>query len=240
MKRAGAATLGVVSALWRYPVKSMQGEQCDRLALEARGIEGDRRYALRDAAGRLGSGKSTRRFRQIDGLLELRAEGSGEKPQIVFPDGRRFGAGDPHLDAALSAAFGAPLALARENAVSHLDASPVHLLTTASLAWLRAFLPDAEIDARRFRPNVLIDAPGAEPLEQSWIGRSVRIGDEVRLRITEPTQRCRMVTLAQAGLPADPRIVASLSRASDLLFGVYAEVLEPGRISCDDVLTALD
>ena len=62
-----------VAALWRYPVKSMLGERCQSLALTARGVEGDRLYAIRDADGKFGSGKSTRRFRRIDGLFAFHA-----------------------------------------------------------------------------------------------------------------------------------------------------------------------
>ena len=57
--------LGTLARLWRYPVKSMGGEDCERLALESRGIEGDRSHAVRDPQGKLGSGKATRRFRHV-------------------------------------------------------------------------------------------------------------------------------------------------------------------------------
>ena len=63
--------MGRVRSLWRYPVKSFLGERCDILELETRGVVGDRRWAIRDAQGRFGSGKDTRRFRRIDGLFEF-------------------------------------------------------------------------------------------------------------------------------------------------------------------------
>ena len=154
---------GVVLRLWRYPVKSMLGERLDALDVDARGVVGDRLFALRDAAGKFGSGKSTRRFRRIDGLFGFRSLYDGDVPVIVFPDGRPRRGDDPDVHAALSAAVGQPVTLAREAAISHLDAGPVHLLTTASLAWLAAVLPDAALDERRFRPNLLITAPGARP-----------------------------------------------------------------------------
>ena len=55
-----------VTGLWRYPVKSMLGERCQHLELDFRGVKGDRRYAVRDADGKLGSGKDSRRFRIMD------------------------------------------------------------------------------------------------------------------------------------------------------------------------------
>src|SRR5262245_28943374 len=121
-----------VARLWRYPVKSMLGEECERVALDARGLVGDRAFALRDPEGKLGSGKNSRRFRDIDGLFGFSAR--GETPEIAFPDGRRIAAGDPGLDRALSASLGIELSLARETDVPHKDAAPVHLVTTAALA----------------------------------------------------------------------------------------------------------
>jgi uncharacterized protein len=55
--------LGSIERLWRYPVKSMLGEQCDTLAINHRGVEGDRLFAIQNLQGKFGSGKNTRRFR---------------------------------------------------------------------------------------------------------------------------------------------------------------------------------
>ena len=228
-----------VAALWRYPVKSMLGERCQSLALTARGVEGDRLYAIRDADGKFGSGKSTRRFRRIDGLFAFHAVYDGDVPVLAFPDGRRLRGDDGSVHGALSAALGQPVTLAREAAISHMDAGPVHLLTTASLAWLRSLLPAARLDERRFRPNVLIDVPGASPIEREWLGRTVAVGDEVRLVVHDMTERCVMVSLAQSELPGDPAILRTLAQDAGLAFGVYADVVAPGRISVGDRVTVV-
>ena len=229
--------IGSIARLWRYPVKSVGGEACERLDLNARGVEGDRRYAILNREGKLGSGKTTRRFRQIDGLLELRAGYQGDVPELVFGDGTRMLASDPQIHAALSNALKVPVTLAREQDVSHLDAGPVHLITTAALAWLRAALPGALIDERRFRPNLVIEVPGATQVELDWIGRTLAIGDQVRLRVTDRTERCRMVTLQQEKLPYDPRVLGSIIRDADSGFGVYAEVVTAGTIARGDCCT---
>ena len=228
--------VGTIARLWRYPVKSMRGEPCQRLTLDAGGVVGDRRFAVRDAAGKLGSGKTTRRFRQIDGLLAFSAAYRGDVPEIAFPDGRRLPADDPSIDAALSDALGAALTLARETDVAHLDAGAMHLVTTASLAWLAAILPDGGIDERRFRPNVVVDVAGDGQVERDWVGRILHVGPTVVLRVTGLTQRCRMVTLAQENLPDDARILTTLARDPDVAFGVYAAVVTPGVIERGDVL----
>jgi len=227
-----------VLTAWRYPVKSMLGERCEWLRLDARGVEGDRLYAVRDAGGKFGSGKSTRRFRRIDGLFGFSAAYDGTVPLITFPDGRRLRGDEDTIHDALSAALGQPVTLAREAAISHLDAGPVHLLTTASLAWLGGMLPEAQIDERRFRPNVLVGVPGAQPVEREWLGRTLAIGD-VRLAVREPAERCVMVNVAQSELPDDPAVLTTLAQAAGSDFGVYADVLVPGRISVGDEVAVL-
>jgi uncharacterized protein YcbX len=230
--------MGTVVRLWRYPVKSMLGEACEHLDVNARGVEGDRLYAVRDANGKFGSGKSTRRFRKIDGLFRFHAAYHGDTPNIRFPDGRAMLGDAPGIDGALSEALGQPVTLAREAAISHLDAGPIHLLTTASLAWLKTMLPDALIDERRFRPNVVIDVPGKTQIERGWLGKTLAVGDEVRFRVMDLTERCVMVGLAQADLPDDGRVLQRLD--ADVCFGVYADILVRGRIRRGDRVSALD
>lgn len=224
---------GCVARLWRYPVKSMLGEPCEALALHAGGAVGDRCFAVRVADGRLGSGKTTDGLRRIEGLLDYQAGYRDDEPEIRCPDGTvRCGVGDD-MDAVLSAALGQPVTLVREAEVSHFDVAPIHLVTMPSLAWLRAALPDAGIDERRFRPNLVLDIPAEGPVEQGWIGRRLYIG-EVELEVTEPTERCGMVSLAQRDHSGDPRILRHIVREADLLFGVYASVVVPGTVRQGD------
>src|SRR5215470_6773012 len=232
------AVSGTVRTLWRYPVKSMRGVRCEHLTLNARGVEGDRLYAIRDADGKFGSGKSTRRFRRIDGLFEFVAVYDAEIPVVTFPDGRRMRGDDAAIHAALSEVLGQPVTLAREAGVSHLDAGPVHLLTTASLAWLADRLPQTTLDERRFRPNVLIGAQGARLLELDWLGRTLAIGT-VRLAVREPSERCVMVNFAQGELPHDASVLRTLAEAAGSDFGVYVDVVVPGPISVGDDVAVL-
>ena len=209
-----------IAALWRYPVKSMLGERCDELQVEARGAIGDRLYAVRDAEGRLGSGKNSRVHVRIEGLFGFRAEGN--PPLITFPDGRRLAAADPGVHAALSAALRAPVTLAREKDVPHYDAEPVHIVTTGALSRLGA-------DERRFRPNLVIKS---EEDAAVWAGKTVQVGGTT-LRVIRQTGRCVMITMAQSELGEEPQLLRRLG-GDEPLFGVYAEVLVPGRIRLGD------
>ncbi len=230
-------TIGLVSKLWRYPVKSMLGEECHSINVAARGVEGDRLFAVRDVDGKLGSGKNTRRFRQIDGLFGFRASCASEWPDIQFPDGRRMRGDDPQIHVALSDELGVAVTLVREDQISHFDSGSVHLLSTSALAWLSSRLPESLVDERRFRPNIVIATAGNEPLEHLWVNRVIRIGSDVMLKITKSTERCRMTTVAQSELPDDPKVLRCIAQDAGLQFGVYTEVLASGRVSAGDAVT---
>lgn len=229
----GGVTAGIDFALSIAAEIAGAAAAKEKVALDPRGVRGDRAFAVRDAEGRLGSGKNTRRMRHLEGLFSHSARGTDDSLEVLFPDGRRISAGHPSIHAELSRSLGAPVMLAREADVPHFDASPVHLLTTASLAWLRARLPDSILDERRFRPNIVVEAAGAAQVEQSWIGRTLAIGPQVVLRITAPAERCGMTTFTQSDLPFDPLVLRCLAQEADQLFGVYAEVLDPGRVALE-------
>lgn len=222
-----------VAELWRYPVKSMLGERCESLRVEMRGADGDRLFAIRDAQGKLGSGKHTRLFRKMDGLFGFQARYRDGVPQIRFPNGVEVSGDAPSVHRALSHALGLAVTLARETDTSHFDSAPIHLVTSGSLAWLRTALPRAGIDARRFRPNLVIEVPGADAIEQDWIGRRLRIG-EVELQVSEATERCGMVAFAQGELQKAPEVLRHITRCAGQNFGVYAQVLTAGVVRLHD------
>src|SRR3954452_24962460 len=92
-----------------YPVKSMVGEALDRADLDARGLVGDRAYAVVDSEGRFASGKDSRRFRRRDPVFTYAASTSVDDSVRVAREGQVWTVGDPGLDAELSAAFGDPV-----------------------------------------------------------------------------------------------------------------------------------
>jgi uncharacterized protein YcbX len=227
--------VGRVSALWRYPVKSMLGEAVSALDVEPRGAVADRLFAVRDANGKFGSGKTTRRFQRIDGLFGFHARRDGESVMIRLPDGSEISGSDPAVHAALSAALGQRVTLSREAAISHFDDSPLHLVTSAGLRWLAARLPDSTIDVRRFRPNIVIEVgAAAAPVEDGWIDAVLDFAAGLRVQIRRRAERCVMITNPQSELVADPPILRELAAVSDACFGVYAQVVEPGAVRLGD------
>ena len=125
-----------------------------------------------------------------------------------------------------------------------VDFAPLHLLTTATLDRIAELSPCRRAHLERYRPNVVIRTGAAGFTENDWLGRDVRIGDEVVLRVIARTPRCAVPTLAHGGLPRDTEALRVLARHNrvrafpDLdpepCAGVYAEVLRPGRIRGGD------
>ena len=219
-----------VAALMRYPVKSVVGEDLTAVNVDRRGVEGDRLWAVRDADdGKLGSGKSSRRFTKMDGLLSLSASYDGPTPVVAFPDGTSARGDDPAVHELLSRHLGRAVRLAHEDDVPHFDEADLHLLTTSSLARISE-LHGSPVDARRARANLLVDnGTDAGFDEDDWVGRTVRIGD-VELRILRPMERCVMVTMPQIGLPEARGLLARIGEANETNLGLVAEVVAPGRM----------
>ncbi len=125
-----------------------------------------------------------------------------------------------------------------------VDFAPLHLLTTSTLDRIAELSPHGRADLERYRPNIVIRTAGAGFTENDWLERTLRIGDDLVLRVIARTPRCAVPTLAHGALPRDPdalRVLARHNRVEPLdsldpepCAGVYAEVLRPGRIRTGD------
>lgn len=225
-----------VVALSRYPVKSLLGEPLAAVDVDARGVAGDRAWAVRTSDGKLGSGKSTRRFTAVPGLLQARARYDGERALVDFPDRAACPADDPAAESRLSDLVGVPVSLVREADVSHYDDGPVSLLGLASVAALSAARGE-EVEPERFRANILLDTPAAYA-EEAWVDRDVQVGTAV-LHVTMCSPRCVMVNLPTADLPSQPGNLALLGDLTGGHLGVIATVVRPGRVAVGDPVTVL-
>jgi uncharacterized protein YcbX len=240
--------------LWRYPVKSLQGERVESAAFRNGGIVGDREWGIRDEQ----TGKILTARRRPE-LLAAAASYDGGEPVIVLPDGRTATGPGARTDDLLSAWLGSPVSLVaaadREGGRAeffadatddtseaiewtmpigrYVDAAPVLVLTTASLRTGARLHPEGTWDPRRFRPNALIDVGGDGWLEDEWVGQRLQIG-AVTLVPAQPCVRCTMVTRAQPGLDADVDVFRTLARHHRGHFGVWSEVVEAGRASVGD------
>jgi uncharacterized protein YcbX len=221
--------LGTVQSLWRYRVKSRLAKNATLLRSRCSGRQA---YALCDAQGKFASGKNPRRFRHIDGLFYLSAKTVGDEVVVAFPDGTALTEKSSSINNQLSDILGQPLTLTKEAEISHFDDGSIHLLTRASLSLLAERVPHCGIDARRFRPNIVIDSP---LLDEDLAGKTLKIGTAVP-RISHKTQRCRMITLDQPALEMRPEMLKTLAETFALDFGSYAAVLSTGSISIGDTV----
>ena len=251
-------TVGTIAALWRYPVKSLRGERLGQVEIGALGIPGDRAFALRDARdGRILSAKRTA------ALLALRAgypDGPARPAVVDLGDGRVVRTDAADAARTLSAVLGRDVRLCGPGDASpdrrvewddeltfdsppgaFFDLAPLHVLTTASLAAIGAERPDGRFDARRFRPNVLIDCGGRrEFVEDALEGKLLAIGGTVRVRAFMPTIRCALTTRAQEELPADPAILRTVVERHGGNLGLYAAVEAPGAVRLGDPVVVVD
>jgi uncharacterized protein YcbX len=262
--------VGSVSALWRYPVKSMMGEELNSCHITDLGLAGDRRFAVVDrATGKVGGAKNPRRW---GNFFDFRAAYSAPldigapvpSVRITLPDGAEVISEQADLNDVLSRAFGREVAFTEANpdeksqgataeeywpdmagldhrdtvtdfempAGTFFDIAVIHLLTTATIDRLWALYPRGRFEARRFRPNIVVSTPGEDQgfAENAWIGRTIAIGDTVRLVITEPCPRCVMITLPQGDLPKDSGILRTAAQHNSVNVGVYASVVRGGPV----------
>ena len=263
-------TDGSVAALWRYPVKSMMGEELNACELANRGVLGDRAYALVDPTnGKVVSAKNPRKW---GNLFSFRAKyatsprlGEPVPPVIItLPDGSTLSSMEDHVDKTLTRALGRDVTLetaapeepsleeywpdiedldhrdmVTDEAMptgTFFDLAVLHILTTATLDRLRELYPEGRFETRRFRPNIVVDASSSENafIENDWIGRSISIGEEVQLAVTEACPRCVMTTLPQGDLPRDRGILRTAAKHNDVHVGVYAAVTQGGMIRRGD------
>ena len=246
-----------VIGLWRYPVKSLQGEPIDAARVEPDGVEGDRRWGLRD----LRTGRILTARRRPE-LLGASACYDGDQPVITLPDGRTVAGRGERTDRELSDWLASPVSLVASlggdagraeyfadatddtsQAIEwtmptgrYVDAAAILVLTTASLRTAAGHHPDGTWDPRRFRPNILIDLDGEGWVEDAWVGQQIRIG-AVTLMPSQPCVRCTMVTRPQPGLDADIDVFRTLARHHRGHFGVWSDVVTPGNLHIGDRLS---
>ena len=270
MPNATEMDVGSVGSLWRYPIKSMMGEELNASEVTERGLLGDRAYALMDpSTGKVASAKNPRKWSKLFDFRATYAESPrlGEKfppVRITLPEGAIVTSEQSNIDQTLSTVLGRDVTLRTSapktptleeywpdvEGLDHketvteeemppetfFDIAVVHVLTTATIDRLRELYPEGRFEVRRFRPNIVVEPASDERafIENSWIGRTLTLGDEVRLHISGPCPRCVMTTLPQGDLPKDVGILRTVAQHNQAHAGVYASVLQGGMVRRGD------
>lgn len=113
------------------------------------------------------------------------------------------------------------------------DIAVIHLLTTSTINRLRELYPEGRFEVRRFRPNIVVGSASSEEkdfIENLWVGKKLKIGEDIVLKVTAPCTRCVMTTLPQGDLPKDLGILRTTAKYNHVNAGVYASVHEGGTI----------
>ena len=126
---------------------------------------------------------------------------------------------------------------------SFMDVFPATVITTSTLEHLQELRPETNFDVRRFRMNVVAKTHDPGFIENSWVGKTLRIGNDVQLVVTMPDPRCVMTTLAQDNIPKDNHILRTLAEHNRLdimgsgkypCAGVYAVIGTTGLVQVND------
>ena len=232
--------VGRVMEIRRFPVKSMAGELLSSVAVDALGIAGDRRIAVRDLeTGKVVSAKQPKHA----ALLGCTAQLDHDELVVTMPDGRRFGADQrSELDAALSSLLGRPVRLDAatgddgvyesywpeiEGVVlsdvtldlpvamatgkgTFVDLAALHVVANSSLERLQALAPESTISVDRFRPGILVDGGSTDTFVENDWADRTATIGSAVIAFSTVAPRCVMTTVAQGDLPRDLGVLQSL------------------------------
>lgn len=235
--------LGRISALFRYPVKSMAGELLDVAKLGWHGIEGDRRLAFRRLADKSAFPWLT--ASKLPQLLLYKPFGQdSSKAELLpthvrAPEGKEYELRSDELCEDVSRRYGSGVELMNlkhgifdEACISVISLGTVHCVGRES---------GREVDLRRFRPNIVIETDSAAPFEEDrWVGRTLLFGEGssgAAVRVTMRDERCVMVNLHPDTAERDSEVMKTVVRLNGNYAGVYATVVRAGELRAGQAVT---
>ncbi len=210
----------LIKELWRYPVKSMAGEQLDNAEITEQGIAGDRIIQVRNAAGRIFSARTRPELLRHQAVLQANGD--------VLVDGRPWDSKEVAFE--VEQAAGAGTRLVRSDAGDRFDVLPLLVTTDGMFAAVG-------YDRRRFRPNLVI--AGVEGLsERQWEGARLRINETV-IGMDDLRARCIMTTYDPDTGEQDVNVLRRIQREFGGVLGLNSYVITPGRVAVGDPVELL-
>jgi uncharacterized protein YcbX len=259
--------VGKVESLWRYPVKSMRGEEITQSYLGFSGVYGDRLYAFHDKSAPEGFPFLTGReqeqmllyqpsFRHPNhaasppNLAEAEANEPGLTPvyadtadlavDVQMPSGEVLSIDDPALITRLSEGLDGTHALALFSHRSFTDCRPVSVFSIQTVKRIGEEVGFV-LDKRRFRANIYADLTPMDGFaENAFIGRKLQIGAKAIVAVTDRDPRCKMITLDPNTAEARPEVLRRVRDAHDGKAGLYGAVLVEGTVRPGDEIRLLD
>lgn len=259
--------VGKVESLWRYPVKSMRGEELDEIFAGYAGVYGDRLFAFASSASPLGfpylTGRDQRqmvryrpRFRlpekaarpinQIEAqtlspmINPISARPADLMVDVETPDGKTLAIDDPALLERLRAGLEDKhqLTLLRSDRAM-TDCRPLSIFAVQTAKKLGEEV-GLDVDKRRFRANIYLDLTSTDGFaEDQFVGQTLRIGSKVVVTVLARDTRCMMIVLDPDTAVKTPAILKQVAQAHESKAGVYAAVLTEGMIRKGDSVELL-
>jgi uncharacterized protein len=238
--------LGRISAIFRYPVKSMAGELLDVARLSWHGIEGDRRLA----------------FRRLTDKSEFPWLTASKLPQLLLykpfkfdsntaeqlpthvrtPDGKEYELRSDELREEISSRNGSAVELMN---LKHgiFDEACISVISLGTVLGIERE-SGRYVDLRRFRPNIVMETNDVETFgEDRWVGRTLRFGEGnsgAAVRITMKDERCVMVNFDPDSAERDSEVMKTVVRLNQNYAGVYGTVVKVGQLRVGQVVTLGD
>jgi uncharacterized protein YcbX len=260
--------VGKVHGLWRYPIKSMRGEELEEAFVGFSGIYGDRLYAFKSSACEKGfpylTGREQARmllFRPVfrkpnlasrpEYLAEAEREAPGLNPcfddpdnlavEVETPSGEVLSIDDPALVHLLRQGLddSHDLTLLRSDRAL-TDCRPVSLISTQTVQQLGDEIGEL-LDPRRFRANLYLNLECGNGFgEDDFVGRTLGVGSKAQVSILERDPRCKMITLDPDTAEMNPNVLRKVGRGHGGRAGVYGAVLVEGMVRRGDTIELLD
>ncbi len=235
--RATLIEIGQVEAIFRYPVKSMSGEQLDTANLGWHGLDGDRRLAFRRTDDRSGfPWLSAGRLPELLLFAPQRREDAAQEDlptHIRAPNGQDLPVFGQDLAAEVGRRHGAPVQMMQLKHGIFDDAS-ISVIASATVREIGRLAVQPP-DVRRFRPNVLVHLPQSVPFqEDQWLGGVLSFGegdDAPSIAVTQRDVRCSMVNLDPDSARPAPEVLKAVVRANQNNAGIYGTVTRIGRLA---------
>ena len=234
--------VGSVTALRRWPVKSMAGESVDALSVDRLGAVGDRAHALFDVfkgAPRRINAETVPRllawraaYPDVGGAAPVRE--SLPQPAVTAPDGSVRNWDDPTLPAALAEDLGRAVTLVCEPRGQQDRRATLHVTVGASLRAVEDALGES-VDARRFRSNLHLELDAEPYAEESWLGHRLCVGD-AELEIVAGCVRCAIPTRDPDTQQKWPALLRWLAAERATTFGVIVRATAPALVHCGDAV----
>lgn len=238
--------VGTIKEIVRYPVKSFAGESVDKTLVMDYGLYGDRSHAYVDQTR---DGKFLT-VTQLQDMVLYQANFDGPETvdtfsnvSVISPQGKRHLWNDQELLEELEQLSGRQITTIQYSPthvpLGAIEEEHILLVSNESLNGLAEIWGKA-VDARRFRPNLLLELFDGIPfMEEMWIGKQIKIGKQVVLEIVRHCERCMIVTVDPVNATKDQSLLKKIVNERQNHFGVYAKVIQTGEIHNGDAVSLL-